>query len=149
MPDPVQVLAIAISLLLLLLVLDLVRRRLLGEEYALVWIAGAIGLLALAFWRNALDTVARWLGIHYGPALLLILLGLFVFVALLFFSVVVSRQRVQIERLIEDVAILEARLCEHDSRHEDASGAGTPRPSGGDREPAPDQGGGRALDHVE
>jgi hypothetical protein len=110
MPDLVQLLAIAIGVLLLALVLELVRRRLLGEEYAIVWIAGALALLALAIWRRALDTVARWLGIHYGPALLLLLLGLIVFVALLFFSMVVSRQRVQIERLIEDVAILDARL---------------------------------------
>jgi len=113
MLDPVQILAIVVSALLLLLVLELVRRRLLGEEYAMVWILGAVGLLALSVWRGALDTVARWLGVLYGPALLLLLLGFFVFIALLFFSVVVSRQRVQIDRLIEDIAILEARLRDH------------------------------------
>lgn len=116
MLDPVQVLAIAVSAGLLALVLELVRRKLLGEEYALVWILGAVGLLALSVWRRALDSVARWLGVYYGPALLLLLLGVFVFVALLFFSVVVSRQRLQIDRLIEDQAILEARLREHEGR---------------------------------
>lgn len=114
MLDPVQILAICISGALLLLVLELVRRKLLGEEYALLWILGGVGLLALSVWRRALDLVARWLGVHYGPALLLLLLGVFVFVALLFFSVVVSRQRLQIDRLIEDVAILEAQLRELD-----------------------------------
>lgn len=112
MLDPVQILTIGVSVLLLLLVLELVRRRLLGEEYAFVWIVGALILLGLSVWRGGLDAVARWLGVHYGPALLLLLLGVFVFVALLFFSVVISRQRVQIERLIEDTAILEARLRE-------------------------------------
>lgn len=112
MLDPVQVLAIAISAVLLALVIELVRRRLLGEEYALIWILGALGLLALSVWRGALDQVARWLGVYYGPALLLLLLGVFVFVALLCFSVIVSRQRLQIDRLIEDVAILEAHLRE-------------------------------------
>jgi hypothetical protein len=112
MLDPVQILAISVSAALLLLVLELVRRKLLGEEYALLWILGSIGLLALSVWRRGLDLVAQWLGVHYGPALLLFLLGIFVFVALLFFSVVVSRQRLQIDRLIEDVAILEARLRE-------------------------------------
>jgi len=116
--DPVQLLAIGVSALLLVLVLELVRRRLLGEEYAFVWILGAVGMLALSVWRGALDAVARWLGVHYGPALLLMLLAVFVFVALLFFSVVVSRQRVQIERLIEDIAILDARQREHNEEEE-------------------------------
>ena len=123
MPDPVQLLAIAVSSLLLLLVLELVRRRVLGEEYAIVWILGGIAMLALSVWRGALDAVARWLGVHYGPAVLLLLLGVFVFIGLLFFSAVVSRQRVQIERLIEDVAILEARLRE---------GERAPQPGGAD-----------------
>lgn len=114
MLDPVQILAIVVSALLLMLVLELVRRRLLGEEYALIWILGAVALLALSVWRGALDSMARWLGVLYGPALLLLLLGFFVFVALLFFSVVVSRQRVQIDRLIEDLAILDARIRENE-----------------------------------
>jgi hypothetical protein len=116
MLDPVQILAISVSAALLVLVLELVRRKLLGEEYALLWILGAAGLLALSVWRHGLDLVARWLGVHYGPSLLLFLLGLFVFVALLFFSVVVSRQRIQIDRLIEDVAILEAHLRDAEGR---------------------------------
>jgi hypothetical protein len=125
MLDPVQILAIAVSALLLLLVLELVRRRLLGEEYALIWILGALGLLALSVWRGALDSVARWLGVLYGPALLLLLLGFFVFVALLFFSVIVSRQRVQIDRLIEDQAILEARIREMEPRDRSDDPSGT------------------------
>ena len=129
MLDPVQVLAIAVSAALLALVLELLRRRLLGEEYALVWILGAVGLLALSVWRSALDAVARWLGVHYGPALLLLLLGVFVFLALLFFSVVVSRQRLQIDRLIEDLAILEARQREHlQDGHPGPPGDGAPSP---------------------
>lgn len=123
MPDPVQVLAIAVSLSLLLLVLELVRRRLLGEEYSLLWIFGALALLAISVWRKALDAVAIWLGVSYGPALLLLLLGAFVFVALLYFSVVASRQRVQIERLIEDSAILEARLREIPFKSEHSGGS--------------------------
>ncbi len=110
MGDGVQILAVAVSVALLALVLELVRRRLLGSEYALVWIGCGLGLLALSAWPRALDGAAHWLGIQYGPAVLLLLLGVFVFLALLFFSAVVSRQRTQIERLVEDQAILEARL---------------------------------------
>lgn len=114
--DPLQLLGLALALALLLLVLELVRRRLLGEEYSLVWIGSALGLLLLTTNRSALDHLAGWLGIRYGPALLLLLLGIFVFLAMLFFSVIISKQRVQIERLIEDQAILESRIRETEGK---------------------------------
>ncbi len=116
MVESVQVVAILVSVGLLLLVLELVRRKLLGEDHAIVWIASAAGLVIFAIWRDSLHRVAAWLGIHYPPAALLLVLVLIVFVALLIFSVVASRQRVQIERLIEDVAILEARQRELEQR---------------------------------
>jgi hypothetical protein len=110
MTSLVQVLATAVSFVLLLLVLDLVRRRKLREEYSLIWIACAGALLIASIWRDLLDALAHWLGVYYPPAVLLLILILFVFVACLHFSVVVSRQRAQIERLVEDHAILAARL---------------------------------------
>jgi hypothetical protein len=122
----VQILSIAVSTVLLVVVLELVRRHLLGEEYAFVWIVGAIAMLTLSLWPGALDASAAWLGVRYGPALLLLILAFLVFVGLLFFSVVVSRQRTQIERLIEDVSILDARFREHTA----------PDGTGSDREPA-------------
>ncbi len=112
MTEPIQILAIVVSLALLLLVLDLVRRKKLTEEYSFVWIVCALALLALSVGRALLDAVALALGIYYPPAALLLVLIFFVFVASLSFSVVISRQRQQIERLMEDVAILDAHVRE-------------------------------------
>jgi len=109
-PDRIQLAAVAGSVLLLALVLELVRRRRLSDEYALTWIACAVALLAASVFRGALDRIALWFGIHYPPALLLLGLIVLVFVAALNFSMVVSRQRRQIERLIQEVAILQAEL---------------------------------------
>ena len=106
--DLVQAAAIAVSLLLLAAVGDLVRRRRLTEEHSLIWFAGAGTLLALALSRDVLHMAARALGIHYPPALLLLALTAFVFLVSLYFSVVISRQRQQIERLIEELALLDA-----------------------------------------
>lgn len=110
--DAVQIVSIVTSALLLLLVIELVRRRLLTEEYSLVWIAGAAALLLLSLWRNVLHVAARWLGIYYPPALLLLALVLLTFVVALSFSVALSRHRQQIEKLTEEVALLEAELRE-------------------------------------
>jgi hypothetical protein len=109
-PDRIEVAAIAGSLILLALVIELTRRHRLSDGYALTWIACAVALLAISVFRGALDRIALWLGIYYPPALLLLALIALVFVAALSFSIVVSRQRRQIERLIQEVAILEAQL---------------------------------------
>jgi hypothetical protein len=110
--DPVDLIAIATSLVLLLLVVELVRRKKLTEEYSFVWIGCALVLLFLALGRRLFDRFALSLGIYYPPAALLLVLILFVFIASLSFSVIISRQRQQIERLIEDAALLDMRLRE-------------------------------------
>ena len=112
MTDLIQVVSIVVSVALLALVIELVRRRLLTEEYAFVWIACAVALLVLSVRREILHTVARRLDVHYPPALLLLILFGFVFLASLHFSVVISRQRRQIERLVEEMAILSAQMRE-------------------------------------
>jgi hypothetical protein len=108
--DLVQVVAVAVSTALLLLVVELVRRRRLTEEYSFIWIVCAGALLVLSLWRHAIDLAASALGVHYPPAVLLLVLTLFVFIISLYFSVVVSRQRQQIEKLVEEIALLDADL---------------------------------------
>ena len=112
MTDTVQVIAISVSAALLLLVLELVRRRKLTEEHSFVWIIGSIALLGLSIRRDILDVMARTLGVHYPPAVLILVLGFLVFVVSLCFSVVLSQQRKLIERLVEDLALLEADVRE-------------------------------------
>ena len=112
MTDLVQLLAVTVSILLLLLVLELVRRKKLTEEYSFIWIVCALALLGVALGRRLMDTLAVAIGIYYPPAALLLVLVLFVFVASLSFSVVVSRQRQQIERLIEDTALMDLHVRE-------------------------------------
>jgi hypothetical protein len=110
--DPVQIVSIAVSAALLVAVIELVRRRTLTEEYSFIWIVCATALLALSLWRNILELAATALGVHYPPAVLLLVLTLFVVVVSLYFSVVVSRQRKQIERLVEEMALLDADVRE-------------------------------------
>jgi hypothetical protein len=110
--DRLQVVAVVISVALLIGVLELVRRKKLAEEYSFVWILCALALLGLSMSRGLLDRMAVGLGIFYPPAALLLVVILFVFVASVSFSVVISRQRQQIDRLIEDAALLDARLRE-------------------------------------
>jgi hypothetical protein len=112
MNEPVQWLAIVASVALLILVLELVRRRVLAPEYSFVWIAVSLGLLLVSARKTVLDVVAGWLGVHYPPSVLLLILVPLGFLGAMAFSIVISRQRKQIERLVEDTAILSAEVRE-------------------------------------
>ena len=112
MGNVVQIGAVIVSGALLLLVIDLVRRGKLTEEYSFIWILCAAALLVLSLWRDILHVTARWLGVYYPPAVLLLVLIFFVFVASLYFSVVISGQRRQIEHLVEELALLDQRMRE-------------------------------------
>jgi hypothetical protein len=112
----VQIISIAVSIGFLAVVLELVRRRKLSEEYSLIWIICAAALLVLSLWRDSLHVLAQALGVFYPPAVLLLVLALFVLIACLSFSVVLSRQAVQIERLTEEIALLAARQRDVDAR---------------------------------
>jgi hypothetical membrane protein len=96
MIERIEIVALAGSAALLILVLELVRRRKLTEEYSFLWIVAALGLLAVAIYGEMLELV--------------VFLMVVVFIASLCFSVIVSRQRRQIERLIEETAILAAEM---------------------------------------
>ena len=122
MIDRVTVAGVLVSALLLVIVFELVRRRRLTEEYSFVWILAGLAMLGLSFSRPLLNWAAGWLGIYYPPAILLLVLVPLVFGALLYFSVVVSRQREQIERLVEEVSILGAELRDLQRRTADQRG---------------------------
>jgi hypothetical protein len=110
MTDIVQLVSIVVSGGLLVAVIELVRRGRLTEEYSFIWIVSAAALLALSLWRNLLDLAASALGVHYPPAVLLLVLTFFVVIVSLYFSVVVSRHRKDIEKLVEEMALLEAEI---------------------------------------
>jgi hypothetical protein len=110
MTDVVQLVSIVVSGGLLVTVIELVRRGRLTEEYSFIWIASAAALLVLSLWRNLLDLAASALGVHYPPAVLLLVLTFFVVIVSLYFSVVVSRHRKEIEKLVEEVALLDADI---------------------------------------
>jgi len=106
----IQIIAIVGSVAFLLLVLELVRRRRLAEEYSALWIVAALVLLFASLRRDIIDQTAAWLGIIYGPAVLLLGLLVVVAAALLWMSVILTKQQAQIEHLIEETAILGAEL---------------------------------------
>jgi hypothetical protein len=109
--DPrLQLVAIAGAIGLLLFVLELVRRRALMERYALLWLLSSIVILGLAIWVDALNVVARALGIVSAPNALFFVALAFILLLLLHFSAAMSRLSDQSKVLAQRQAILEQRI---------------------------------------
>ena len=143
MTDRIDKIGLAVGVALVTLVLELVRRKRLNEEYSFLWVVGAIAVILLSVRRDLLDRSAKWVGVYYPPSLLLLILLIVVFVGSLTITVVLSRHRRQIERLIEDTAILTAELCElrkHENRrHHLAEQAPTASDSSAPKPPTADE----------
>jgi hypothetical protein len=105
-----RVVAIAVSLALAGVILWLVRRRALREEYTPIWLAVAVGLLAISLRFDWLKALTRAIG-AWTPSSTLFFLGEVFLVAIcLNFAVRLSRASVQLKNLGQEVAILNARV---------------------------------------
>ena len=110
MPDRTTIVGAVGSILALLLVLELVRRRHLREEYALLWLLTGVVLLLLSLSRPLLDTLAELTGIFYPPSALFLVALLFVLTILLHFSIVLTRLTQQNRELAQQLALLRHEL---------------------------------------
>ena len=110
MGNRMQIVAIVGAVALLLIVFEMVRRRRLMERYALLWMLSAIVILGLAVWQDALNVLARQMGIISAPNALFFVAVAFILLLLLHFSAAMSRLSDQSKVLAQRQAILEERL---------------------------------------
>ncbi|KUO96102.1 DUF2304 domain-containing protein [Ferroacidibacillus organovorans] len=99
-----------VSLIFLIVVIDLMRRRLLLEQYALFWLGMGIVLTVLSVSPGLLNHVAKVLGIYYAPSLLFLVGFLFMLGTMLHLTVVLSRLTNRTVRLTQELGMLKAQL---------------------------------------
>ena len=121
MNTELQIVSLLISVAAILLVIQLVRRRSLREDYALLWLGGGLVLLVFSLKRNLLDQLATFVGIAYAPSLLLLGAILLGFLLSMHFSVALSRLAEQNKRLAQELAIL--RLSVEELKNDSADDA--------------------------
>jgi len=101
-----EIVVVALSLLLLAFVIYMVRRRAIREEYSILWLAAGAVAVVLTVFYDLTVAVARLLG-AVVPTTVVFLLGiLFLVVLNIQMTVVLSRQRTQINRLAKELALL-------------------------------------------
>ena len=109
-PIEQQILAVVFSIVLLLVTIQLVRKRKLREEYALVWLGAAATIFLLVVFDGLVTGLAAAFGVSYAPTLILVFGLLFAIVVILSQSVAISSQADRIRDLAQSYGLLEQRM---------------------------------------
>ena len=110
MNPQVQIVAIAGSVAVMTIVFELIRRRRLREEYAILWFLGGLALIGVSLWRASLEWAARLLGVAYPPSVLLLAVIGLGFLVAIHFSISLTRLSQQNTRIAQELALLRLRL---------------------------------------
>ncbi len=92
------------------LVFEMVRRRRLGERYAILWLAAALALVVLASWGGLLASISHAVGIKTPSNAFFVIAFTFLLLLVLHFSSVASRLADETRVLAQRLALLEQRL---------------------------------------
>ncbi len=102
----IQWVSLGCSLVFTLLVVAAVRRRLLQEAYAILWVAAGLAMIVLSVWTRLLDFLSFLVGTKL-PAFALILALIMGILLLLFqLTIVISLHERKIRLLAEELALL-------------------------------------------
>jgi hypothetical protein len=103
-----RVFAIVISIGTFLVVMELIRRRRLREEYAFLWVLTTVGMMLLATWYGLIEWITQLIGAIAVTTTLFIFALIFLLLISVHFTTVISRLTVQVRRLTQELAILQA-----------------------------------------
>jgi hypothetical protein len=104
----IQILAVIGSVLLIFFILELIRRKRLREEFAILWLAMGAVFLALSVFRGLLDKFSYLIGIGYPPAALFLILILGLMLILIHFSTAISELKDTQKKLVQEIGLLKA-----------------------------------------
>jgi len=109
----IQIIVGLLSLILLLITFELIRKKRLREEYAILWLFTGIVVLMLSLWPEFFlsQFFARITGIFYLSAIVVIAF-LFLLLIVLHFSVVISKLTNQNKELAQRYGLLELEINE-------------------------------------
>ena len=106
-----RILILVLSLGILAFTIELIRRRRLREEYALLWILTGAVILVFAMFPRMLYFLSELYGLHHLTTLLFVTF-LFLLTIILHYSTVISRITERETELAQRLAIVEWKLQE-------------------------------------
>jgi hypothetical protein len=118
LPPGQKTVAFVLAIGMLVAVVELVRRRKLREEYALVWLGTGLALLLLAWQHQWLSWFQQLISAKSPVSALFLGAFLFLMFLSLLFSVRLSKMSFRQRKLVQRLAILEKELAELRQREE-------------------------------
>ena len=114
----IQIIVGVLSMILLLITFELIRKKRLREEYAILWLFTGIAVLVFSLWPEFLlsQFFVRITGIFYLSAVVLIAF-FFLLLIVFHFSVVISKLTGQNKDLAQRYALLELEFKELKRRY--------------------------------
>ena len=111
-----RVIPAAVALIIILTTVELIRRRKLREEYAMIWLLASGILAVFAIYPKLLILISEWMGVNYLTTLFL---GVFLFLMLLALGLAMS-----VSRLTDDLRQTAQRVALLERDIEQATGRG-------------------------
>ena len=111
-----NILAAITAIITLIFILDLLRRGVLKEKYAVLWLFFAAMALFFALFPQVLDWISFRLGVAQPVNLLFFVTIVLLVLVSVQLSYELSRHEARIRRLAEEVALLDQRIKEIDER---------------------------------
>ena len=112
MDNRIQILAIIGSISLLIFIIILIRQHRLKEEYSLLWLFFTVFFIIFSVWRNGLEWISDLMGIAYPPAALFLILIMALFVIMIEFSLIISKQSERIKSIGQNIGLMKQEISE-------------------------------------
>jgi len=116
-----QFFAIAAAVLFFVLLIWLLKKNRLSLKYCLLWLLSGIIMLILAVFPGVLDGFARMIGIYSSVNALFAVILFCGMMLMISFTVIVSREKQEIVKMVQRIALLENRIRELESREREGS----------------------------
>jgi len=103
-----KIFALVLGIGMLVVILEMVRRRRLGEEYSFLWLLIGVGIVLLVLWQGLLEWLTRLIG-AVVPTTTIFIFGIVILVLInLHFSVKITKLSRQVKDLTQQIALLRA-----------------------------------------
>lgn len=116
---PPNLIAAIASIVIFVFIFDLLRRGVLKEKYAVLWLFIAGVALFFSIFPGLFDRIALFLGVSQPVNLLFFLSSVILILVSVQFSFELSRHEARIRRLAEEVALLREEIATNTTDSED------------------------------